>query len=214
MNSWMSNMLNRFLWKYKKYPITISLIVICVIVYLISFFLFGEEMDALEGLYFGGFNPIYMVITHEYYRFITANFIHFGFLHLAMNCYSLYGLGMFIEKSLGIQKYLILIAVSALSTTGLPYLFYMLTGQGANVVSGGISGVIFGLIGALGALALHYRYVYMDIFKQLAPNIVLMLVISFLVPSISLSGHLSGLIGGFVCTYLLLMFKHQKRLIH
>ena len=210
----MSSMLNRFLWKYKKFPITISLICLCILVYGISFVLFGEEMNALEGLYFGGFNPVYIQLSNEYYRLLSANFIHFGILHLAMNCYSLYGLGLFIEKSLGLKKYLILILVSALTTTGLPYLFYLITGYGANVVSGGISGVIFGLIGALGALAIRYKYIYMDIFKQLAPNIILMLAISFLVPSISLSGHLAGLIGGFVCTYILLIKKHQKHLIH
>ena len=210
----MNSMLNRFLWKYKSFPITISLICLCILVYAMSFVWFGEEMNALEGLYFGGFNPVYIQLSHEYYRLLSANFIHFGILHLAVKCYSLYGLGLFIEKSLGLKKYLILILVSALTTTGLPYLFYLITGYGANVVSGGISGVIFGLIGALGALALRYKYIYMDIFKQLAPNIILMLIISFIIPSISLSGHLAGLIGGFVCTYILLMIKHQKHLIH
>lgn len=210
----MNSMLNRFLWKYKSFPITISLICLCILVYAMSFVWFGEEMNALEGLYFGGFNPVYIQLSHEYYRLLSANFIHFGILHLVVNCYSLYGLGLFIEKSLGLKKYLILILVCALTTTGLPYLFYLITGYGANVVSGGISGVIFGLIGALGALALHYKYIYMDIFKQLAPNIILMLIISFIIPSISLSGHLAGLIGGFVCTYILLMIKHQKHLIH
>ena len=210
----MNSMLNRFLWKYKSFPITISLICLCILVYAMSFVWFGEEMNALEGLYFGGFNPVYIQLSHEYYRLLSANFIHFGILHLAVNCYSLYGLGLFIEKSLGLKKYLILILVSALTTTGLPYLFYLITGYGANVVSGGISGVIFGLIGALGALALRYKYIYMDIFKQLAANIILMLIISFIIPSISLSGHLAGLIGGFVCTYILLMIKHQKHLIH
>lgn len=210
----MNSMLNRFLWKYKSFPITISLICLCILVYAMSFVWFGEEMNALEGLYFGGFNPVYIQLSHEYYRLLSANFIHFGILHLAVNCYSLYGLGLFIEKSLGLKKYLILILVSALTTTGLPYLFYLITGYGANVVSGGISGVIFGLIGALGALALRYKYIYMDIFKQLAANIILMLIISFIIPSISLSGHLAGLIGGFVCTYILLIIKHQKHLIH
>ena len=190
----MNSMLNRFLWKYKSFPITMSLICLCILVYAMSFVWFGEEMNALEGLY-----PVYIQLSHEYYRLLSANFIHFGILHLAVNCYSLYGLGLFIEKSLGLKKYLILILVSALTTTGLSYLFYLITGYGANVV---------------GALALRYKYIYMDIFKQLAPNIILMLIISFIIPSISLSGHLAGLIGGFVCTYILLMIKHQKHLIH
>ena len=207
-------MINEFLRKYKRSPVTIVLICLCVGIYILSFFMFGEEMNAYEGLIFGGYNPVYIQITHEYFRLISANFIHFGILHLAVNCYSLYGIGAFIENSLGLKKFLILIVASALSTTGLPYLFCLMTGYGANVVSGGISGVIFGLIGALAALALHYRYIYMDIFKQLAPNLILMLVISFIIPSISLSGHLAGLIGGFVCTYILLCFKQKKHLIH
>ena len=210
----MNNMINDFLRKYKRSPVTIILICACIGIYVLSFFMFGEEMNAYEGLLFGGYNPVYIQLTHEYFRLISANFIHFGILHLAVNCYSLYGIGAFIENSLGLKKYIILIVASTLSTTGLPYLFYLLTGYEANVVSGGISGVIFGLIGALAALAMHYRYIYMDIFKQLAPNLILMLVISFIIPSISLSGHLAGLIGGFVCTYILLCFMQKEHLIH
>ena len=39
----MNNMLNELKRKFKKFPITISLIGICVVVYVISFVLFGEE---------------------------------------------------------------------------------------------------------------------------------------------------------------------------
>ena len=160
----MNNMINDFLRKYKRSPVTIILICACIGIYVLSFFMFGEEMNAYEGLLFGGYNPVYIQLTHEYFRLISANFIHFGILHLAVNCYSLYGIGAFIENSLGLKKYIILIVASALSTTGLPYLFYLLTGYEANVVSGGISGVIFGLIGALAALAMHYRYIFSSVF--------------------------------------------------
>lgn len=211
MNFWMNDMLNELKRKYKKAPLTCSLIGICIIVYMISFFLFGEEMNAYEGMVFGGYNPLYVYLNHEYYRLITANFIHFGLLHIAVNCYSLYGIGMFIEASLKPKKYVIVLLVSALATTGLPYLLFLMNGFEANTVSGGISGVIFGLIGALGALALKYKNIFMDIFKQLAPNVIMMLVISFLVPSISMSGHVSGLIGGFVATYIILHIRSKQK---
>lgn len=211
MSSWMNNMLNELKRKFKKFPITISLIGICVVVYVISFVLFGEEMNTQEGLVMGAYNPLYVYYKHEIYRLFTANFIHFGLLHIAVNCYSLYGLGMFIEASLKTKKYVIVLLISALATTTLPFLLFLLNGFGVYSVSGGISGVIFGLIGALGALALKYRQVFMDVFKQLAPNVILMLVISFVVPSISMSGHLSGLIGGFVSTYVILNIKPKKK---
>ena len=204
-------MLNELRRKFKKFPITISLIGICVVVYVISFALFGEEMSTQEGLVMGAYNPLYVYYKHEIYRLFTANFIHFGLLHIAVNCYSLYGLGMFIEASLKTKKYVIVLLISALATTTLPFLLFLLNGFGAYSVSGGIVGVIFGLIGALGALALKYRQVFMDVFKQLAPNVILMLVISFVVPSISMSGHLSGLIGGFVSTYVILNIKPKKK---
>lgn len=197
--------------QYKKYPITIGLIVICALVYIYTSLRFSFDMTAYEGLEAGAFNPIYVFSGHQFYRLISANFIHFGIMHIVVNCYSLFGLGCFIESSLGSKRYCIVVVVSALSTTLLPGVLYLINGYGANTVSGGISGVIFGVIGALGALALVYRNRFMDIFRSLALNIVLMLAISFLVPSISLSGHVSGLIGGFVSTYIILMILKRKQ---
>lgn len=193
---------------YKNYPITTSLIVISVIVYLLSFILYGPTMNAYQALHLGAYNGFYVQHTHEYYRFITSNFIHFGILHIVVNCYSLYGLGVFIEKVLGKTRYLIVVAIAALATNGLPYLLYLYNGFEGSSVSGGISGIIFGLIGALGALALLYRDIFMHIWRSLLPNLIFMLLISFFVPEISLSGHVSGFIGGFIATYILL---NQKR---
>ena len=168
-------------------------------------------MNVYEGMAFGGYNPVFVQLNHEYYRLITANFIHFGVIHIAVNCYSLYGIGMFIESSLKPKKYCIVLLISALATTGLPYLLYLINGFEANTVSGGISGVIFGLIGALGALALKYRDIFLDVFRQLAPNLLLMLFISVVVPSISLSGHVAGMIGGFIATYIILHIHTYKK---
>ncbi len=195
---------------YKKSPITTITIGICVIVYLITLMFYGIEMNAYEALNFGAYNPMYVSYNHEYYRLLTANFIHFGILHLVVNCYSLLGLGTFLETILSKKKYIIVLIVSGLATTGLPYLLFLFNGFEANTVSGGISGVIFGLIGALGALALLYKDIFLRIFKQLLPNILVMLVISFTIPSISWSGHVFGMIGGFVSTYIILYININK----
>ena len=65
---------------------------------------------------------------------------------------------------------------------------------------GGISGIIFGLIGSLLALSVLYGDIYSYLFKQIASSVLLMLFISVAIPSISLTGHIGGLIGGFVAT--------------
>lgn len=206
----MSNMTDRFKKGFQLAPITMIVIMICVIIYLVSFILFGEEMNAYEGIAFGAYNPLYVAYDHEYFRLLTANFIHFGFMHLLLNCYSLYSLGTFIEMSLKRQQYIIVLVVSALTTTGIPYCLYLLNGFGASSVSGGISGVVFGLIGALIALALRYHRIFSEVLRQLAPSVIVMLLISFVVPSISMSGHISGLIGGFVATYILTNIRSKK----
>ncbi|MEG0453580.1 MAG: rhomboid family intramembrane serine protease [Coprobacillus sp.] len=204
-------MINEYLKNYKKYPVTIALMTVCVVVYIVSCLLYGLEMNANDGIAFGGFNPLYVLYENEYYRLITANFIHFGILHIAVNCYSLFGIGSFIERVLKTKKYIIVLIASALATTGLPFLLFLINGYGSMTISGGISGVIFGLIGALGALALTYKDVFLDVFKQLLPNVLLMLFISIAIPSISLSGHVSGLIGGFIATYIVLKIKVKPK---
>lgn len=207
--------MNQLKRDFQKAPITLSLIGICLLLYIISVLVYGVEMNAMEGLTFGAYNPVFVYSGHEYYRLITANFVHFGLFHIIINCYSLYGIGMFIEISLKQKNYFIVLLASMISTTLLPYLLFLINGFETLTVSGGVSGVIFGLIGALGALAIKYKTVFEDIFKQLAPNVILMIILSWLVPTISLSGHISGMIGGFLSTMILLNWPlKKKRLIN
>lgn len=68
--------------RYKDCIITYGLMGICIIVYLYTTLRYGVEMSAMEGIEVGGFNPLYIYYNHEYFRFITANFIHFGLMHI------------------------------------------------------------------------------------------------------------------------------------
>lgn len=198
---------------YKKYPITISLIVLIVAVYVYTSIRYSFDMNAYQGIQVGGFNPFLVIVWKQYYRLITANFIHFGVMHLFCNAYSLYNLGALMERILGLKKYVIVIVVSMFSTTLFPFLLYFLNGTGANSIMGGISGVIFGLIGSLLALAYLYKNIYMYLFKQIAPSLALMLLISFMMPSISLTGHIGGLIGGFLITVVIEKIEKLKKKI-
>ena len=185
---------------YKKYPVTAGVIGICILVYCYTTVKYGFEMNAYQGIRAGGFNPILVLAGNQYWRLISANFIHFGIMHIFCNCYSLVNLGSVMEYLLGMKRYLIILIASALATT----VFYILTGNGASSIMGGISGAIFGLMGALLALAWKFKDVYAYLFKQISSSVLLMLLISILVPSISLSGHISGMIGGFIATLLII----------
>lgn len=204
-------MMKKLKQQYKKYPVTMLLITICIFVYCISFICFGEEMTVSEGIQFGGYNPVIVSVFGQYYRIITSNFIHFGLMHLVVNCYSLYGIGVFIESFLNSKKYLFVCCVSLLTTSGIPYILYLLNGFGSDTLSGGISGMIFGLVGCLAALACGYGSIFKQVFKQLALNIMIILFVSLIIPSISLSGHVCGMIGGFISMYLLIIIQNNKQ---
>ena len=91
--------------EYKIYKITYFLMAVNVIAYLYTSLKYGFSMSAMQGIQVGGFNPLYVYYYHEYYRLITANFIHFGLMHIFCNVYSLYNLGMLMEKILKEKKY-------------------------------------------------------------------------------------------------------------
>lgn len=194
----------------KQYPITYGMILLCVTVYVITSFLYGLEMNAYEGIQVGAFNGQIVSYYSEYWRLLSANFLHFGLMHIVVNCYSLYNVGMISEEIFGKRDYLIICMISALSTNLIPYLLYLYNGYDAGTVSAGISGVIFGIIGSLLALV-HEQRELKDIFQPLFINVAIMILISVIVPNISLSGHMSGLAGGFFSALLILKYRKKKK---
>lgn len=194
--------------QYKKTPITIGVIVVCVVMYGYIVSQFGAQMTAYNALEVGGLHPILVLEGKEYYRLFSANIIHFDIMHIFCNCYSLYTIGtmMGLEQMLNAKRYIFLIVISMLFTTGIPCLLYGIFNIGGNTVMGGLSGVVFGLIGAMLALAIYFRGAYLQVFKQIYQSVILMLLVSILVPSISLVGHVSGMLGGFIGMLLIIKF--------
>lgn len=135
-----------------------------------------------------------IAVNHQYYRLITAAFVHFGLLHIALNMYALWLIGRVLEGALGRSRFLGLYAVSALGGSALAY-----AAAPPNVLEAGASGAIFGLFAALLVVG---RRVGADI-RGIAVIIVLNLVITFVLPAISGVGiswqaHIGGLVTGAV----------------
>ena len=190
---------------YKKSPVTFIIILICLGVYGFTLVKFGDGLNAYEALLAGGLYPPLVIKYHQWYRLFSANFIHFDILHILCNCYSIYVVAtkMRLEQLLATKRYIFLILISSLATTGIPCLLYQ-WGLLGDTIMAGLSGVIFGLVGAMLVLAFEYRGHYMQVFKQIYPSLLLMLVISLLVPSISLVGHVAGMIGGITAMYVMI----------
>jgi membrane associated rhomboid family serine protease len=168
--------------------VTISLIVICVAVFLAEGSM-GVGSSPQGALYRNGalFGPA-IDVGGDYYRLITSGFLHADLLHVGFNMLLLWLLGKELEPELGSPRFAAL------------YFASLLAGAfGALIVEPlaltvGASGAVFGLMGALAAI-LYSRGIN-PMQAGVGPLIVLNLVIGFLVPGISWGGHIGGLIGG------------------
>ncbi len=135
------------------------------------------------------------VAEGEWYRLLTAGFLHVNIIHVAMNMLALYQLGNLLEPAFGRVRY------------GLVYLVSLLAGSfGVMLVSPddltvGASGAVFGLMG-FAFMALRARGI--DPFATgVGTTIVLNLIITFTLRDfISVGGHVGGLIGGAVCGWI------------
>jgi membrane associated rhomboid family serine protease len=131
------------------------------------------------------------VAAGEYWRLITGGFLHDpgNPLHLAFNMYILYWLGTMLEPMLGHARFLALYFASLLAGA-----FGALLLTAPNVYTTGASGAVFGLMAA--AFIMQRERGIDPMRSGLGAVILLNLGITFLIPGISIGGHLGGLVGG------------------
>jgi membrane associated rhomboid family serine protease len=130
------------------------------------------------------------VAQHEYWRLITAAFLHYGPFHLLLNMLALYWFGSLLEERIGSGKFLLLYLVSGLAGSAGALLLDPLQ------PTVGASGAIFGVLGAGLVLERQRDYVFGG---SALGIIVLNLVFTFSISNISIGGHIGGLIGGAAC---------------
>jgi membrane associated rhomboid family serine protease len=108
---------------------------------------------------------------------VTGGFLHGSVLHLAVNMYSLYVLGRFVEAVAGPSRMGVVYAVS-LVTSGLAVVYF----GGASEVTVGASGAIFGLFGALFAVGFKLGRPGIRLVQANVGILALNLIITFTVP--------------------------------
>jgi membrane associated rhomboid family serine protease len=143
-----------------------------------------------------------LVQLGEWWRLITAAFLHIGPVHLVVNMLALLLFGSELERQLGRWRFLGLYLVSALGGATAIQLF----GYPGGYVAGA-STAIYGLLGGLGVLMLASRQ---DV-RGLVTLLVINVFISFL-PGVSLLGHLGGLVAGALAAGVLLATRRRDAL--
>jgi membrane associated rhomboid family serine protease len=185
-------------------PVTLSLIGLNVAVYLLTAYQ-GESINQPGGrLYVDWWLlGVLVAVQDEWYRLVTATFLHGGLLHLLCNMLSLWWLGSLVEQVLGSMRYLLVYAVAGLAGSAGALL---LTNPFEPTV--GASGAVYGIMGAL--LMLEWLRTGSIVGPALAV-IVLNLAFTFSIPGISVGGHLGGLTGGIAATLALAQLRYGRR---
>jgi membrane associated rhomboid family serine protease len=143
------------------------------------------------------------VAQGDWWRLITAAFLHGNLLHIFFNMLALWWLGTAVESAIGTTRFLLVYFVSALAGSA----GALIESPTTPVV--GASGAVFGIMGAL--LVLEYLATG-SLAGQAMGMIVLNLAFSFTVPGIAIGGHIGGLVGGIVATYLFAQFRRSLQL--
>ena len=177
--------------------VTRTLVAINVAVYLLQLGE-GAGLNANSGWIFEKgalYGPL--VGNGDWWRLITAAFLHYGPIHLGLNMLALWWFGEVVERSLGRGRFLLLYLVSGLSCSAGALL------ADPTAVTVGASGAVFGMLGAL--LILEWQATG-SFTGQAMTLIALNLVFSFAVSGISWGGHIGGLVGGILGTLALARF--------
>ncbi len=185
--------------------INIALIVICA-----AYFIFLEVTGSSEDAYYmytmGAITAPAVRIEGEYWRLLTAMFMHFGIAHIINNMIVLFALGGYLERALGHVKYLIFYLICGIGSNWVSVMF---TDPLSLVVSAGASGAIFGITGGLFYIIVRNRGRLEDLStRQIILMIVLSLYIGLVSRGVDNIAHISGLIIGFILA--LIMYRKPK----
>ena len=188
--------------------VTYAIIAICAALFLADAAL-SQGANLGGGLLGGGVGPLGdehlinagAVAQGKWWRIITSAFFHLGLIHIAFNMYVLFMYGAVVERMYGPVEYAAI---------------YLLCAAGGSVLTilvdpfqfaAGASGAIFGLVGLLFVVSRRHHAVLGREARMVVAGVgsylVFLLLFTFIVPNISWTGHLGGLIVGVALGFLL-----------
>ncbi|MEU6094294.1 rhomboid family intramembrane serine protease [Streptomyces sp. NPDC047079] len=185
--------------------VTKVLIGINLLVFLLQLSLgdaFTNHFELVGHARFTDGGPLEGVADGQWYRLLTAMFLHANYVHILFNMLSLWWIGAPLEAALGRARYLALYFTSGLAGSALTYLL-----AAANEPSLGASGAIFGLFGATAVLMRRLRYDMRPVIGLLVVN----LIITFGWGNIAWQAHIGGLVGGVVVGYAMVHAPRERR---
>jgi len=148
------------------------------------------------------YGPLLSGGYHEYWRLLTAGFLHAGLIHIVLNMVFLYFIGRTLEPAIGSVNFIAIYLTSLLAGSFGALLFQ------PDTATLGASTACFGIFGALIVVA-HDRRI--PIWQSgLGPTLLINLVFTLTYSHISVGGHLGGLVAGFICGWLVVELGERR----
>ena len=195
-----------FLQRNRFRLVTLALIAVNVLVFATEVLLSGMRFEVpTPVLVEMGAMYAPLVQAGELFRLFTPMFLHMDLMHLAFNMVALYSVGEVLERVLGRGNFLLLYFVGGITGNAVSYAADVLLGGGPTV-SAGASTSVFGLfvaVALLGVLHKGNRRMFAEYSKGMLGIIGVNVAYTLLVPSISVSGHLGGALGGLVAMFMI-----------
>lgn len=179
----------------KHAVVNIILVALNVVIWCILEIL-GDTLDGAYIAQYGGLYPDFLIYGGEWYRLITAMFLHFGAQHLANNMIILAAAGGKLERAVGGLRYLIIYLGGGL--VGNLLSLYIMVRTGEYAVCAGASGAVFAMIGALVWVAICNKGKISGLnTKGLLFMIALCLYYGITTAGVDNYAHIGGVVGGF-----------------
>jgi rhomboid protease GluP len=175
-----------------------------ILILIINFALYGATwlysqntgLDFQKTLYLFGAKVGLRYLDGQWWRLVTAGFLHGGVLHILMNSWVLFDLGAEVEAAYGTARMIVFYFVS--TVTG-----FFLSAWWSPSLSIGASAGLMGLIGAMIAYSMTERSAMAAAMRsQYIRWVIYIMLFGFIIPGIDNAAHIGGGIGGFCIAFI------------
>ena len=168
--------------------------------------LIGDPSDAAFMYEHGAMISDPGILNGAYWRLISCTFLHFNVQHIFNNMVMLLFLGSYVEKTFGSVRYGLFYLICATISSAVSYGYALAVGN--YTVSGGASGGVFAVMGALFVIVLCQREKYRRFrIHRFLFMIALSLYYGFTTAGVDNAAHVGGLLAGIVLGFIFFQFS-------
>lgn len=200
--------MQNFTREFKQVPVSVGLSVLLGVIYLAEVLRSGALTIDLRTLYdFGGLLPAAVMVQDEWWRIVTAGFVHASLTHFLLNVVVIYFIGRILEVTLGSVQVGLIFLLGVIGGN----LVAMLFGSLMTVSIGASSGA-FALVGAVIYLGIQekHRGVWMQQMQTMLIFVGMNVLFSLFDPSIGIWAHVGGFLVGLTLTGALMQSRYAK----